>query len=75
MWDDTKNLGMQILGFYGHEGHRPGGFLEALLTARSKADMSNKYRLDEGFPELSSLMLHFDAEGPESFRRWLDTMA
>lgn len=74
MWSSEKELGYQILGYYGYEGgYRPGGFLESLLTTWGKADMENRIRLAVGFPELGETLAKFEMAGPELFKTWLDT--
>lgn len=74
MWNDRKELGLQILGYYGYEGYPPGGFLESLLTTWDKADMENKMRLSIAFSELHTMREIFASMDPEKFRGWLDTL-
>lgn len=74
MWQDRRALGLQILGYYGYGGYRPGGFLESLLTTWGKADTMNRSRLALGFSELYTMLTQFELMGPEAYKTWLDRM-
>lgn len=58
--NDIVNEGVarDVLGHFGEKGGwHAGGFTEALLALISKADMHNKRRLAEGFPEHVTAMI------------------
>lgn len=73
MWTKEKELGRQLLGYYGYEGgYPPGGFLSSLLGTWGKADHMNRSRLSVAFPELEELLRKFNAMDPESFREEME---
>lgn len=48
---DPETVSRSVAWFYGREGGwQPGSFVEALLTAISRADQENLFRLALAFP-------------------------
>lgn len=57
MTEEQKELGRMVLGYFGADGgYEPGGFTSTLLTAYSKADPQNRYRIRMGFPVHADMM-------------------
>lgn len=55
--EEQLEITRYVLYWYGHpKGWSPGGFIETLMSAYTKADLTNKARFRLGFPELSEAM-------------------
>lgn len=68
---DEVAVARHVLWFYRNsEGEHPGGFVEALLTAISRADLTNKARLELAFPVYVETMRRGSADIP-----WLRSLA
>lgn len=58
-----------VLWHFGQGGYKPGGFVEALLSAFTKADPINRARLGEAFPGLGAALATADLpDGIEALR-------
>lgn len=60
-----------VLWHFGHGGHQPGTFTQNLITAFCSADLENKARLGEAYPDLLAAItaMEYDPDGIANLRR------
>lgn len=60
-----------VLWHFGHGGYQPGTFTEKLLAALCAADMDNKAKLADAYPDYAAavIAIEYDPDGVTNLQR------